>query len=110
MKPADIHPGLVLRVISHGIGAPIGTLATVKSVETSLSGDWVAMIVYDHTRQPRHGTRFYRSHLWTVDLAYFEIVNDVERTVVRQVSRAEARREARRAQLRLPLDESGPVD
>ena len=101
----DIRPGLILRVVSQGIGAPIGTLATVKAVETSRGGDWVAMIEYYEERQPRHGTRFYRSHLWTVDLAYFEIVNDVQRIVVKQVSKAEARRQAQRAQLILPFDD-----
>ena len=104
LRPGEINPGLVLRVVSHGIGAPVGSLATVKSVETSRSGEWVAMVEYHEKRQPRHGTRFYRSHLWTVDLAYFEIVKDVARTVAKQISKAEVRREARRAQLGLPFD------
>jgi hypothetical protein len=73
--PAHIHPGLVLRVISsHGLGAPLHSLATVQSVETSLSGDWVCIVEYHVKRPPRKGTRLYRSHLWSSDLNRFEIV------------------------------------
>ena len=103
MKPEAIHPGLILRVIPHGIVGPVGTLATVKAGERRRSGDWVVMIEYDETKQARYGTRFYRAHLWTVDLAYFEIVRDVERTVAKQARKGEARREAKRAQLKVAV-------
>jgi hypothetical protein len=103
-SPNDIHPGLLLRVItSHGLGAPVGSLATVKAIETSRSGDWMAIIAYHDTRQPTHGTRLYRSHLWAVDLGRFEIVKDLQRAVGNLVSKAEAARAAKRAQLRLPF-------
>ena len=106
MQPDEIRPGLVLRVISHGIGAPVGSLATVKAIETSRSGDWVAVIEYhDTSRQPRHGTRFYRPHVWTNDLAYLEIVKDVRRVLEKPPSKAEALRMVKRAQLKLPLFE-----
>jgi hypothetical protein len=104
LKPDDIQAGVVLRVrSSHGLGAPVGSLATVKAVETSRSGDWMAVIEYHDIRQPTHGTRLYRSHLWAADLGRFEIVKDVQRTVGKTVSKAEARREPKRAQLRLPF-------
>ena len=106
LQPAEIHPGLVLRVISsHGLGAPVGSLASVKAIGTSPSGDWVCIIEYDQRRPPKHGTRLYRSHLWASDLGRFEMVKDVHRAVVPQVSKAEARREAKRAQLRLPFED-----
>jgi hypothetical protein len=36
LDPDDMHHGVVLRVInSHGLGAPVGSLATVQTVETS---------------------------------------------------------------------------
>jgi hypothetical protein len=102
LKPDDIRPGVVLRVISsHGLGAPAGSLATVKAIEISRSGDWMAVIEYHDTRQPTHGTRLYRSHLWALDLGRFEIVKNVQRTVGKMVSKAEATREAKRAQLAL---------
>jgi hypothetical protein len=64
-SPQDISPYVVLRVISsHGFGAPVGSLATVKTVETSRSGDWLE---YYDRRQPKYGTRLYRSHLWASD-------------------------------------------
>jgi hypothetical protein len=101
MKPFDMNPGLVLRVISsHGLGAPVGSLATVKAIKISRSGDWMAVIEYHDTRQPTHGTRLYRSHLWTADLGRFEIVTDVQRAVANQTSKAQAKR----MQLRLPFD------
>jgi hypothetical protein len=75
MKTADIRVGLLLRVISaHGLGAPVGSLATVKAVETSRAGDWLCIIEYHERREPTHGTRLYRSHLWESDLGRFEIV------------------------------------
>ena len=108
LKPSGIYPGLVLRVISsHGLGAPVGALATVKSIETSRSGDWYCIVEYHDIRQPTNGTRLYRSHLWAADLGRFEIVKDVQRTVGKTVSKAEATREAKRAQLRLPFEEIG---
>ncbi len=71
-------PGLVLRVVSsHGLGAPVGSLATVQTVETSRSGEWLCIVEYHDRRQPRQGTRLYRSHLWANDLGRFEIVKDV---------------------------------
>ena len=77
MKPEDIHPGIVLRVISsHGLGAPVGSLAKVESVETSRSGDWVCHVRYLDKRPVNHRTRLYRSHLWLSDLGRFEIVRD----------------------------------
>jgi hypothetical protein len=107
MKPDDIRVGLILRVInSHGLGAPVGSLATVKAIETSRSGDWVAIVEYRDIRQPTHGTRLYRSHLWANDLGRFEIVRNLQRAVAHQVSKAVARQEAKRAQLRLPFDAS----
>jgi hypothetical protein len=73
--PAHIHPSLILRVISsHGLGAPLHSLATVQSVETSRSGDWACIVEYPDRRPPRQGTRLYRSHLWASDLNRFEIV------------------------------------
>jgi hypothetical protein len=77
LKPSDILPGLVLRVISsHGLGAPVGSLATVKTIETSRSGDWLCVVEYHDKRAPKHGTRLYRSHLWERDLGRFEIVTE----------------------------------
>jgi hypothetical protein len=106
LKPADIRPGLILRVISsHGLGAPVVSLATVKSIETSRSGDWMAIIEYHDTRQPTHGTRLYRSHLWAYDLGRFEIVKNVQRAGAKLLSKAEARWEVQRAQLSLPFDQ-----
>lgn len=82
MTLEEIRPGLILRVInSHGLGAPVGSLTTVKAVETSRSGDWVCIVEYNDKRQPRHGTRLYRSHLWESDLRRFEIVNETEKVV-----------------------------
>jgi hypothetical protein len=53
MKPADIRPDFLLRVInSHGLGAHVGSLATVKSIETSRSGDWVCIIEYNPALSP----------------------------------------------------------
>jgi hypothetical protein len=105
----EIQPGTILRVISsHGLGAPRGSVATVKSIETSHSGDWLAVIEYKDVRQPTHGTRLYRSHLWAADLGRFEIVTDMQRAVSNQVSKAEARRAAKRAQLGLPFEEDIP--
>jgi hypothetical protein len=104
LSPSDIRPGVLLRVISsHGLGAPVGAVATVKAIETSRSGDWLAIINYHDTRQPTHGTRLYRSHLWASDLGRFEIVNDVRTAVAKQISKAEAKREAKGAQLMLPF-------
>jgi hypothetical protein len=106
MNPADIRLGLVLRVISSlGLGAPVGSLATVKTIEASRSGDWMAMIEYHDPRQPKHGTQLYRSHLWAMDLNRFEVAKDVQRAVGITVSKAEAKRAAKRAQLRLPFEE-----
>jgi hypothetical protein len=75
MTPKDIHPGLVLRVVwSYGLGTHRHALATIVSVETSPAGDWYCVVRYHDTRQPRQGTRLYRSHLWAVDLGRLEIV------------------------------------
>jgi hypothetical protein len=73
----DIHPGLLLRVIApHGLGAPLYTIATVESVDTSASGDWFCIVRYHNKRSTKHGTRLYLSHLWESDLGRFEIVTD----------------------------------
>src|SRR5262245_35662338 len=78
IKSDDIRPGLILRVISsHELGAPVGSLATVKSVETSRLGDWLGIVQYTHKRVPRQGTRLYRSHLWESHLERFEIVKEL---------------------------------
>jgi hypothetical protein len=59
----------MLRVISsHGLGAPVGSLATVKA-ETSRSGDWVCIVEYHDMRQSAVNT----------DLGRFEIVTDLAR-------------------------------
>jgi hypothetical protein len=77
MKKDDIRTAITLRVISsHGLGAPVGSLATVQSVETSRAGDWLCIVEYHDKKQPKHGTRLYRTHLWVVDLGRFEIVTD----------------------------------
>jgi hypothetical protein len=62
------------RHLRPGSRCPVGSLAMVKAVETSRSGDWVCLIEYQHTKQPTHGTRLYRSQLWESDLRRFEIV------------------------------------
>jgi hypothetical protein len=77
LTPVDIHPGLILRVISsHGLGAPVGSLAKVESVETSRSGDWVCHVRKLDKRPVNHRTRLYRSHLWASDLGRFEVVRE----------------------------------
>ena len=54
LNPADIHPGVVLRVTnSHGLGAPRGTLATVETVGTSPAGDWLCTLRYHDKRETR---------------------------------------------------------
>ena len=106
MKPSDIHPGLLLRVInSHGLGAPVGTLATVESVETSLSGEWLCLVQYHDERSPKQGTRLYRSHLWASDLGRFEIVtpDDAGRGRIGEARTAVDR--PSRIQLDLPFNE-----
>lgn len=51
MKQADIRPGLLLRVInSHGINAPLRSLATVETIERSNAGDWFCTIRYHGKR------------------------------------------------------------
>jgi hypothetical protein len=106
--PAHIHPGLVLRVISsHGLGAPLHSLATVQSVDTSLSGDWVCIVEYHDRRPPRQGTRLYRSHLWASDLARFEIVTEQQLKSspgVRKGKKDRFGHLATRLQLELPFD------
>ena len=100
--PDDIHVGVTLRVVSsRGLGAPVGSLATVKAVETSRSGDWLCLVEYQDRQQPKQRTRLYRSHLWANDLGRFEIVSQAA------LPRPEASRGMRRAQiqLRLPFDE-----
>jgi hypothetical protein len=106
VKSSDIHPGLVLRVISsHGLGAPVGSLATVESVETSRSGDWVCHVRYLDKRPVNHRTRLYRSHLWLSDLGRFEIVKPdaASKPKMRKTPAATPIR----VQLRLPFDQDG---
>lgn len=106
IKAEEIHPGLILRVISsHGLGAPVGSLATVKTIETSRSGDWMAVIEYHDARSRHKGHGCFGRICGPQTLGRFEIVRDVQRTVAKQVSKAEAMREARRAQLRLPFSD-----
>jgi hypothetical protein len=103
MKPVDIRPGVVIRVIaSHGLGAPVGSLATVKAIETSRSGDWLCIVQYHDTKPPRQGTRLYRSHLWVSDLGRFEIVKDA--TSISITTNPNSRQ--RRIQLLLPFDDA----
>ena len=65
LSTLDIRSGVILPGISsHGLGAPVGSLATVKAIEISRSGDWLCIIEYDDKTQPKQGTRLYRSHLW----------------------------------------------
>src|SRR5687768_6217942 len=108
LPPSHIQPGVVLRVItSHGLGAPVGSLAKVKSIQTSLSGDWLCIVECHDTRQPKHGTWLYRSHLWASDLGRFEIVTEHPTRNHRQV-RAHRPMTTKRLQLRLPFDEEEP--
>jgi hypothetical protein len=103
MHPDDIRPGLVLRVISsHGLGAPVGSLARVESVEASRSGDWVCHVRYLDKRAVSHGTRLYRSHLWISDLGRFEIVTDNASTIHRKTKEPLVVI-SKRIQLRLPF-------
>src|SRR5262249_39778020 len=100
MRPEVIRPGLILRVISsHGLGAPVGSLAQVKSVGTSPSGDWVCHVRYLNKRPVNHRTRLYRSHLWASDLGRFEIVTEYAFSDHWRV------RNKRLLQLRLPFEE-----
>ena len=103
MKPADLNPGLLIRVLHSGLGAPIGSLATVQTVEVSRSGDWVCIIEYHGRKQPRQGTRLYRSHLWISDLGRFEIVKDG--MPVTETRAEKATRTDTRIQLALPFPE-----
>jgi hypothetical protein len=107
MKSVDIHPSVILRVInSHGLGAPVGSLARVKSVETAPSGDWLCIVEYQHKKPPKHGTRLYRSHLWASDLGRFDIVTD--HNAASHQRKTMAGTVSKRLQLRLPFDEQLP--
>ena len=107
LNPEDIHPALVLRLInSHTLGAPVGALATVQTVEQSLAGNWMCTVTWQDMKALQRGPLL-RSYLWAVDLTCFEIVNDLQRAVAKQVTKAESMREAKRAQLRLPFEDSG---
>ena len=77
MTKEDIRPGVILRVVtSRGIGAPRHAVATVETVDTSPSGDWLCTIRYHEQRQGKR-QHLYRSHLWQADLGRFEIVTDL---------------------------------
>ena len=92
MNPEDIRPGLVLRVISSdGLGAPLHTLATVESVDTSASGDWYCKVSYHDKRSSQRRTRLYRSHLWASDLGRFEIVPDEKAGISRSKNKNKTR-------------------
>lgn len=105
--PSDIQSGVLLRVInSHSIGAPVGSLATVQTVEQSLAGDWLCTITW-HEVEALERRAILRSYLWAVDLSCFEIVHDVQRAVAKQVTKAEARRQAKLAQIKLPFTDEG---
>jgi hypothetical protein len=104
LTPSDIGLGIVLRVINaHGIGAPLGSLATVKAIETSRSGDWVCIVEYQQKKAPRQGTRLYRSHLWISDLNRFEIVKDEPAKSSLKAETRAAGQSTTRIQLALPF-------
>ena len=42
---------------SRGLGAPVGSLATVQSVEISRSGDWLFVVEYQDRKRPKKGTQ-----------------------------------------------------
>jgi hypothetical protein len=101
LQPDVIRPGLILRVITpHGLGAPLGTLATVKTVETSHSGDWYCTVTYHDKRSSQHRPHLYRSHLWASDLGRFEIVTTMKPEATRARPTV-----ATRIQLRLPFQD-----
>ena len=105
LQPDVIRPGLILRVISsHGLGAPLETLATVKTVETSPSGDWYCTVTYHDKRSSQHRPHLYRSHLWASDLGRFEIVTD-EKASRSARSRQNDRARPSRIQLSLPFQQ-----
>ncbi len=87
---------------SHGLGAPVGSLATVQTVETSRSSEWLCIVEYHDRRQPRQGTRLYRSHLWANDLGRFEIVKDVMPVIEAKIT-GSATRTKTWTQLSLPF-------
>jgi hypothetical protein len=104
--PEYIHPGLLLRVISsHGLGAPRGSLATVQTVGTSESGDWLCTVTYHGKRSPRQGTRLYRSHLWELDLNRFEIVTNEPESRPTRRPRKKQSIAGSRVQLPLPFSD-----
>jgi hypothetical protein len=106
MKPADIRLGLLLRVInSHGLGAPLQSLATVETIEKPLSGYWYCTIRYHDKRQTKRD-RLYRSHLWASDLGCFEIVKDGLPTQEKG-GRGAARPNLTGPQLSLPFTDDG---
>jgi len=45
------------REVSHGPGAPVGALATVKEIKTSVSVDWLCRVEHHDKQQPKHGRR-----------------------------------------------------
>ena len=89
MNPENIRPGLVLRVISSdGLDATLHTLATVKSVDTSASGDWFCTVSYHDKRSSQRRTR---SHLWASDLGRFEIMPDEKAGISRSRNKDQTR-------------------
>lgn len=105
MNPEDIRPGLVLCVISSdGLGAPLHTLATVESVDTSASGEWYCKVSYHDKRSSQRRTRLYRSHLWASDLGRFEIVPDEKAGLSRSRNKNQTRLTL--IQLSLPFQEN----
>ena len=98
MTKEEVRSGTVLRVVnSHGIGAPRHALATVETVGTLRSEEWLCTVRY-HERRKGKRQHLYHSHLWEADLGRFEIVTDLDTVNLlpsrRGVSSAHRRRSA----------------
>jgi hypothetical protein len=80
MKREDVHPGLLVRLVSPWLDVPPGTLATVDTVG-ALCGTWLFTVRWHNLkplRQRRH--RSDRSlNLWEEDLRKFEVVVQEEK-------------------------------
>ena len=119
MKPDDIRPGLVLRVVhSLGIAAPVGCLATVERVgmqETRSGKWWYFTVNYHQQRSTKQRQRMYRRNLWERDLKCFELVRRDEKIAKSKrrdklSSKTAATLLAKRLQMNLPLPEQGDAD
>lgn len=104
MKSEQLRIGLLIRVIHSGLGAPIGSLATVERIETRPNGTLCVSIRYHDPQQTQRG-KLYRSHLWEEDLRRVEAF--IEGTQPRRNHRRNKVAAPKRIQLELPFEPNG---